>query len=81
MIKLNNCILPDNTNAIKLEPASILNKAIVGYEKKYDFLIYDVNILIECFMEQGMTKEEAWEWFNYNTLGTIVSNYPRFIYE
>ena len=80
MIIINGFKLPDNTNAIKLEPSS-LDVAVIGYNEKKDVLIYHANILIDCFMHQGMTEDEAWEWFNYNTLGAITSNYPSFVYE
>lgn len=81
MFLINGFKLPEDTNALKLEPSPSLDKAIVEYDKENDVLIYEVEKLIECFVEQGMTEEEAWDWFNYNTLGTYAKGYPKFIYE
>ena len=83
MIKINGIILPENTGAIKLEPSNLLDKAVVKYDKEKDILIYSVEVLLECFQEDGMTYEEARDWFSYNTLrtGDYVKQYPKFIYE
>ncbi len=83
MIKINGIVLPDNTGAIKLEPSTLLDKAVVRYDKEKDILYYSVEVLLECFQEQGMTEEEARDWFSYNTLrtGDYVKQYPEFIYE
>ena len=81
MIVINGIKIPEDTKSIKLEPSSSLDKAVVEYDKESDVLIYDVETLIKCFIEEGMTEEEAWEWFNYNTLGTSVKGYPKFICE
>ena len=66
---------------VKLEPSPSLDKAVVEYDKQNDVLVYNVETLIECFIENGMTREEAWDWFNYNTLNTNVQGYPKFTYE
>ena len=81
MIKINGITLPENTRAIKLEPSNLLDRAVVKYDKEKDILHYSVEVLIECFQEDGMTHEEACEWFHYNTLRTAdyVKNYPNFI--
>ncbi len=83
MILINGIKIPENARAIKLEPSPHLDKAVVEYDKGKDVLVYHVETLISCFVEQGMTTEEAWEWFDYNTLrtGDYVRNYPKFIYE
>ena len=83
MIKINGITIPEDTDAIKLEPSNLLDKAVVKYDKERDILYYSVDILIQCFQESGMSYEEAWEWFHYNTLRTAnyVANYPEFIYE
>jgi len=82
MIKIEDFTLPDETRAVVLEPRSLLNRAIIEYNEDKDVLIYDVNVLIECFQEGGMTEEEAWDWFHYNTVrtGDYVPNYPKFIF-
>ena len=81
MLKINGIIIPEDTGAIKLEPSKLLDKAVVKYNKEKDILQYSVEILIECFQESGMTYEEAWDWFNHNTLGVQVEGYPEFIFE
>ena len=83
MIIINGITLPENTGAIKLEPSSLLDKAVVKYDKEKDVLVYSAEILIECFQEDGMTEEEARDWFSYNTLrtGDYVKQYPEFIFE
>ena len=83
MIKINGITLPNGTGAIKLEPSSLLDKAVVKYDKEKDILVYSAEMLIECFQEDGMTEEEARDWFSYNTLrtGDYVKQYPEFIYE
>tara|TARA_Y100000592_G_scaffold26415_1_gene41805 strand:- start:158 stop:421 length:264 start_codon:yes stop_codon:yes gene_type:complete len=81
MFVINGFKLPENTRAVKLEPSPSLDKAIIEYDKENDVLVYDVEVLIECFVENGMSHEEAWDWFNYNTLNTNVQGYPKFTYE
>ena len=83
MIIINGITIPENTGAIKLEPSSLLDKAVVKYDKEKDILVYSAEILIECFQEDGMTEEEARDWFSYNTLrtGDYVKQYPEFIFE
>lgn len=41
--------------------------AIVGLTYDNNHIIYSVDKLIECFMKEGMTYEEAEEWISYNT--------------
>ena len=79
MVVINGIKLPQDTKAIRLEPAEQLDTAVFSYSPERDILVYFTPTLISCFMEQGMTEEEAWEWFHYNTLGTSVANYPVFI--
>jgi hypothetical protein len=48
------------------------DKAILGIasvwqqNQRVDTLIYDGNKLIEIFMQEGMTGEEALEWISFN---------------
>ena len=83
MIVINGIKIPGDTNSIKLEPSSSLDRAVVAYDVDKDILIYQIETLIECYMEGGMTEEEAWDWFSYNTVrtGHYVENYPNFISE
>lgn len=83
MIVINGIKIPEETNSIKLEPSPSLDRAVVAYDVDKDILIYQIETLIECYIEEGMTEEEAWDWFTYNTIGTghYVENYPNFISE
>jgi hypothetical protein len=54
-----------------------LKDAIVGIVSRFgqeDIICYDYDKCIEIFMEQGMTHEEALEWFDYNTIGSWVGD-------
>ena len=60
-----------NPDAIVLEPQSTFNQAIIGSDPD-GRLVYSSNKIIRAFMsEDGMSEEEAIEYFEYNTLGTI----------
>jgi hypothetical protein len=54
-------------DAVVLEPRSDFNNCIVGVTST-GVLVYSVQQCIEVFMSQGMTDEEASEFFQYNTL-------------
>jgi len=71
--------LNDNSCAILLEPRKYHDSSIIGYNKKEDRFMYDMYQFIEQLSDQGMSSEEAYEWFSFNTLGTYVSNYPIFL--
>lgn len=42
-----------------------LDDTIIGVEEGTARVVY---ACIDCFISQGMTYEEAVEWFNYNTI-------------
>ena len=74
-----------NPNAIVLEPQSTFNQAIIGSDPD-GRLVYSSNKIIRAFMsEDGMSEEEAIEYFEYNTLGTIQpmdnTDKPLFVYD
>ena len=74
-----------NPNAIVLEPQSPFNQAIIGSDPD-GRLVYSSNKIIRAFMsEDGMSEEEAIEYFEYNTLGTIQPmdnpDKPLFVYD
>jgi hypothetical protein len=64
----------ERVNAIRghlVEGALILeglDDAIVGYSDG-GLLIYDYEKTVEHFVEDGMTREEAVEWVDFNVLG------------
>lgn len=50
--------------------------ALVGYAEQFGQepqAIYDKEKVIEIYKEQGMSREEALEYFYFNTLGTGLS--------
>lgn len=45
-------------------------------------LAYDVNKVIKQLVKDGMSEEEAWEWFSYNQAGAYVGEgTPIFIHK
>ncbi len=44
-----------------------LNSAIIGVDHNCN-LVYSHSKMIDCFMSQGMTLDEAIEWIDYNVL-------------
>ena len=54
---------------IVLEPQEQMNACAIGYCADGPSLIYDYEKLVEHFMGEGMTDEEAMEWVDFNILG------------
>jgi len=48
------------------------DEAIIGLDETSGRLIYSVTKCIECLMGQGMTDEEASEYFYYNVSGAYM---------
>jgi len=46
-----------------------LDDAVVGTDQN-GCLVYEYDIMIRLFIEQGMTEGEAVEWIDYNVIGT-----------
>lgn len=61
-----------------------LDDAIIGvnYESDSPRLVYSINEITECFVKQGMTPDEAIDFYEYNTARAIpyVENAPLLIY-
>ena len=58
----NECLIADGYEA-----------ALIGItEGTNPVAVYDSGLCIECLMKQGMTREDAVEWFYYNTIGAYV---------
>ncbi len=58
------------------------DKAVIGVDLKYYRLIYDYDLAIKTLVEDdGMTLEDAIEYFDYNVLGSLREDidYPIFI--
>ena len=54
-----------------------LDEAIIGVvsmQGKY-VACYDVNSIIDILMEDGMSEEDAWEYFEFNIEGAYMGEY------
>jgi len=73
-----------NPEAILLEPQKIYNSAILGYDTE-GRVVYSVDCIITSLVEDGMERDEAIDFFEFNTLGTFMGmsnpNKPIFTYE
>jgi hypothetical protein len=74
-----------NPEAILLEPQEFYNPTIMGYDEG-GRVVYSVDMILQGHVEvDGMTHEEASEYFEFNTIGTFMHmdnpNTPVFIYE
>jgi predicted GTPase len=74
-----------NPEAILLEPQSFYNATIAGYDEGCR-VIYSVAEILQGHVEEdGMSYEEAIEFFEFNTIGTFMGmdnpNKPIFMYE
>ena len=78
MIEINGFSIPKES--ILLEPRAFLDSAIIGFDQ---VVIYDYFLLIDAFVDMGMSFEEASEWVNYNSIraGDYVSGWPQIIEE
>lgn len=75
IIILHPSIVPDGTPI--LEPQDEMNKAIMGFilDNNKPRTIYDKEMVIEGFMNSSeMSREEAIEWYEYNTIGGYYSD-------
>lgn len=56
---------------LRLEPREDFDPCVVGLVRQFNttFLLYSTQRILEMFMQQGMTYEEATEYFEFNTVG------------
>ena len=52
-----------------------LDDAVIGLEMNSMRLIYSVSKCIEIFISDGMTEEEALEFFEFNTAGAYMGEH------
>ena len=67
---------PDEKDSILL--ADGLEEAFLGVSDSFNGVhvaIYDINTIISNFVRDGMSNEDAWEWFEYNIRGAFVGEY------
>lgn len=57
--------------AVFLEPRETFDKGIIGVTPDLYHVIYDYDRLIQAFIEEGATEEEAIDNLEYNTLRSI----------
>ena len=63
--------------AMFLDPAELFDEAIIGVAERAGGLgvvAYDRAVCIERLIADGMTEEEAEEFFEFNTLGSWVGD-------
>ena len=48
-----------------------LDKAVIGVDQNAERLVYSINDIVDCFVEQGMEPDEAIEFYEYNTARAI----------
>ena len=59
--------------AMLMEPREHYDPCIIGMTYDGSKVIYDTVLVLKSLMEdQGMTDEEALDWFEYNMIGSYV---------
>jgi hypothetical protein len=66
----------DETELIK---ADGFDDAIIGLEQQQMKLVYSVPLCIEVLMKDGMTLDEAIEYFEFNVRGSLTFDSPLFV--
>ncbi len=59
-----------------------LDNAVIGVDQNAERLVYSINDIVDCFVEQGMEPDEAIEFYEYNTARAVpyIENAPILIY-
>lgn len=73
MIELFNEMSDESETPILLMDS--FDEALLGHATRFGGLnaaAYDLNKCIAILVEQGMTEEEAWEYFDFNIIGAWV---------
>jgi hypothetical protein len=66
----------DETELIKAEG---FDDAIIGLEQQHMKLVYSVQLCIEILMKDGMTLDEAIDYFEFNVRGSLTFDSPLFV--
>lgn len=76
MQKINGVEIPDGS--ILLEPRAYHDRAIRGFD---GVVLYDYDLLVETFMDQGFSYVEAVEWIEYNTIrsAAYIAGFPKVV--
>ena len=56
---------------LRLEPREDFDPCVVGVARRFNdtVLVYDIGKVLDLFVAQGMTEEEAKEHFEFNVIG------------
>ena len=59
-----------------------LDNAVIGVDQNAERLVYSINAIVDCFVEEGMEPDEAIEFYEYNTARAVpyIENAPILIY-
>jgi len=59
-----------------------LDSAVIGMDQNGERLVYSINGIVDCFVEQGMEPDEAIEFYEYNTARAVpyIENAPILVY-
>jgi hypothetical protein len=59
-----------------------LDNAVIGVDQNAEKLVYSINDIVDCFVEQGMEPDEAIEFYEYNTARAVpyIDNAPILVY-
>lgn len=72
--------LPEWSKALRMEPSSYYDMAIIGYDANKDRLIYDEDKVIDTLItKEEMSIEDAIEYYEFNINGSQGANYPIYI--
>ena len=66
--------IPEGT--IILEPRSIFDHAMVGYDIDQAVLIYDFDLLVESLMNSGCNMIESVDYIYFNIIGVKLHGWP-----
>lgn len=59
-----------------------LDNAVIGVDQNAEKLVYSINAIVDCFVEEGMEPDEAIEYYEYNTARAVpyIENAPILVY-
>ena len=66
----------DETELIK---ADGFDDAIIGLEQQHMKLVYSVPLCIEVLVKDGMSVDDAIDYFEYNVRGSLGADSPLFV--
>ena len=70
--------------AMILEPKETFGKAVIGYLREDNKLVYSHDKIVEALMEdEGWSLEESLDWVSYNTIRSCqyYENAPEIVFE